>query len=192
MSSPFVVGVAGSRRDGSYTKRALAHALDAAAAVGARTELIDLGAVNLPLYHPDREVAKSGDAPRLLETMRAADGVILGSPVYHGSYSSTFRNFHDYCGSDEFEDTAVGLVVVAGGGTISSTLDHLRVTVRGVHGHVVPAQVGIRHASSKFDGDALTDADIVDRLDALAADVVAEARLRIDADLAANGATADD
>lgn len=94
---PFVVGVSGSRRDGSYTKRALQHALAAAEAAGARTELIDLGDADLPLYHPDRSTAESGDAPALLETMRHADGILLGSPVYHGSYSSTFRNFHDYC-----------------------------------------------------------------------------------------------
>lgn len=175
---PFIVGVSGSRRDGSYTKRALKHALATAEAAGARTELIDLGNVDLPLYHPDRSTADSGDAASLMETMREADGVLLGSPVYHGSYSSTFRNFHDYCSFDEFEDTAVGLVVVAGGGTIASTLDHMRVTVRGVHGHVVPGQVGIRNASSKFDADTLTDENIADRLDSLAEDVVDEARLR--------------
>lgn len=191
---PFVVGVSGSRRDGSYTKRALQHALAAAAAAGARTHLIDLGDVDLPLYHPDRSTAESGDAPALLETMRAADGVLLGSPVYHGSYSSTFRNFHDYCGWDEFEDTAVGLVAAAGGGTFASTLDHMRITVRGVHGHVVPRQVGIRNASKKFEGDTLTDPDIADRLDSLAEDVVVEARLRSGecGESAAAGASADD
>jgi len=191
---PLVVGVSGSRRDGSYTKRALRHLLDAAEAAGARTELIDLGDVDLPLYDPDRSTAESGDASALLETMRAADGVVLGSPVYHGSYSSTFRNFHDYCSFDEFENTVVGLVAAAGGGTFASTLDHMRITVRGVHGHVVPGQVGIRNASDKFEGDTVTDAGIADRLDALAEDVVEEARLRSAGveDSGAAGASADD
>lgn len=190
---PFVVGVSGSRRDGSYTKRAVRLVLEAAEAAGANTELLDLGAVDLPLYDPDRSVEESGDAAVLLETMRAADGVVLGSPVYHGSYSSAFRNFHDYCGKDEFADTAVGLVVVAGGGTVASTLDHLRVTVRGVHGHVVPAQVGIRNASSRFDGDAVADHDIADRLSSLGEDVAEEARLRAPArdDLSADASVDD-
>lgn len=191
---PLIVGVSGSRRDGSYTKRAMKHALAAAETAGARTEHIDLGAVDLPLYDPDRSTSESGDAAALMETMREADGVILGSPVYHGSYSSTFRNFHDYCSFDEFENTAVGLLVVAGGGTIASTLDHMRITVRGVHGHVVPGQVGIRNASSKFDGDTLTDPSIADRIDSLAEDVVEEARLRAAAsdDSTAAEASADD
>lgn len=143
-----VAAVSGSRRDGSYTRAALHYALDAAAEAGAETDFLDLGGVDLPLYHPD--VDEQGDSADLMARMRAADGVILGSPVYHGSYSSTFRNFHDYCSFDEYDDTVVGLLVVAGGGTVASALDHMRVTVRGVHGWVMPHQVGIRAASDKF------------------------------------------
>jgi NAD(P)H-dependent FMN reductase len=170
-----IVAVSGSRRDGSYTLKALRYALDAASEAGADTDLIDLGSVDLPLYHPDE--GDRGDAAALKRQVRDADGVILGSPVYHGSYSSTFRNFHDYCSKDEFENTAVGLLVVAGGGTIASTLDHMRVTVRGVRGHAVPNQVGIRNASSKFDGETFTDDDLRDRTEQLGRDVVAYARM---------------
>ena len=177
--TPLVVGVSGSRRDGSHTLKAIKLALAAAEAEGAETDLIDLGDVDLPLYHPDRDASESGEAVELLKRVRAADAVIVGSPVYHGSYSSTFRNFHDYCGFDEYEETVVGLLVVAGGGTIATTLDHMRVTMRGVHAHVVPGQVGIRNASSKFEADgSLTDQNIADRVDALAEDVVEDARMR--------------
>jgi azobenzene reductase len=146
-----VVAVSGSRRDGSYTRSALWYALDAAAESGdeVTVDYIDLGAADLPLYHPD--IDEQGDSPELMERMRAADGVLIGSPVYHGSYSSTFRNFHDYCSFDEFEDTVVGLLATAGGGTYSTTLDHMRSTVRGVHGWVVPHQVGVRKAYDNLD-----------------------------------------
>ncbi|WP_101295260.1 NADPH-dependent FMN reductase [Halegenticoccus soli] len=144
-----VVAVSGSRREGSYTRAALRYALDAADEAGADTDFIDLGAVDLPLYHPD--IDEQGDSPDLLRRVREADGVIVGSPVYHGSYSSTFKNFHDYCSFDEYEDTAVGLLAVAGGGSYGSTLEHLRSTVRGVHGFVIPHQVGIRSAYEKFE-----------------------------------------
>jgi NAD(P)H-dependent FMN reductase len=148
---PRVVGISGSLRDGSYTETALTHALLAAEDAGATTELVDLRAYDLPLFDPDLEDEAQGDAVLLKRNVREADGVVLGSPVYHGSYSSAFRNVHDYCGFDEYEDTVVGLLVVAGGGTIASTLDHMRVTVRGVHGWVVPHQVGIRNASRQFE-----------------------------------------
>lgn len=101
---------------------------------------------------------------------------MIGSPVYHGSYSSASRNFHDYCPKDEFANPAVGLAVTAGDGSYGPTLEHPRSTVRGVHGHTVPEQVGIRRASGTFDGVALTDADTRRRLDDLATAVVSEAR----------------
>lgn len=145
-----VVAVSGSLRDGSYTTAALRYALDAAETAGVETELIDLAEVDLPLYDPDRAIADAGDAASLLATVREADGVILGAPVYHSSYSAAFRNFHDYCSFDEYEETVVGLLVAAGGGTIADTLNDMRTTVRGVHGWVLPTQVGLRGASSRF------------------------------------------
>lgn len=145
-----IVAVSGSQREESYTRAALRYALRGAADAGAETDLIDLGAADLPLYHPDRDDGQQGDAVELMARVRRAHGVILGSPVYHGSYSSTFKNFHDYCGSDEFEDTAVGLLTVAGGSAYSSTLDHMRSTVRSVHGHTIPEQVGIPSVYDAF------------------------------------------
>ena len=155
------------RRDGSYTAQALAHVLSQARDAGAETDFLDLRTLDLPLYDPDIPTEERGDAADALERVRRADAVVLGSPVYHGSYSSTFKNFHDYCGWDEYEDTVVGLVAVAGGGSYGSTLEHMRSTVRGVHGIVVPRQVGMRNARTKFTDGAVTDDDIGDRLDAL-------------------------
>lgn len=182
-----VVAICGSRRDGSYTRAALHYALDAAAAAGAETDYVDLGdpSLEIPLYHPDVDTEDAGDVTAALERVRRADGLLVGSPVYHGSYSSTFRNFHDWCSFDEYEDTVVGLLTCAGGGSYASTLEHLRSTVRGVHGHVVPHQVGIRSAYDKFeddpdghDGRAFADdqADLRERTEKLGAEVVAEAR----------------
>ena len=188
MTRPTVVGVPGSLRDGSYTATAVSYALLAAENAGAEAELLDLREYDLPLFDPDEEDEDQGDAVLLKRKVREADGVILGSPVYHGSYSSAFRNFHDYCSFDEFEDTTVGLIAVAGGGTFASTLDHMRVTVRGVHGWVLPHQVGIRSAYDKVesadepvgklsDGTVIereiTDEDIADRLETLGEELVA-------------------
>jgi NAD(P)H-dependent FMN reductase len=146
-----VVAVSGSMREGSYTKAALHYALDAAETAGVETDFIDLATVDLPLYNPDVDTAEAGDAEELLARMRAADGVLLGSPVYHGSYSAAFRSFHDYCSFDEYENTVVGLLVAAGGGTIADTLSDMRSTIRGVHGWTLPHQVGLRGARNAFE-----------------------------------------
>lgn len=172
-----IVGISGSRRAESYTRAAVTCALDAAAAAGAETDLIDLGAVDLPLYHPDRD--DQGESAALRRRVREAEGVVVGTPVYHGSYSSTFKNFHDYCGSDEYEDTAVGLVATAGGGSYGATLEHVRATMRNVHAWVVPHQVGIRGASGVFADGAFTDDALRERTETLGAEVYEHAeRLR--------------
>ncbi|GAB7009759.1 NADPH-dependent FMN reductase [Halorubrum trueperi] len=175
-----IVAISGSRRSASTTRAALSVALAAAADAGAETDLIDLGTVDLPLYHPDEDV--QGDSEALTRRVREADGVLAGTPVYRGSYSSTFKNFHDFCGSDEYENTAVGLLATAGGGSYGGTLEHLRSTFRNVHAWTVPHEVGIRSASSVVEaGESprVTDDDIRRRTERLGR-VVAEhaARLR--------------
>jgi NAD(P)H-dependent FMN reductase len=173
MERPDVVAISGSRRAGSYTRRALVLALDAAAEAGARTELLDLRELDLPPFDPD------GPDPEpvrdLKRRVREADGVLLGSPVYHGSYASTLKDALDYCGREEFADTTVGLLAVAGGGSYASTLDHLRVVVRTVHGWTVPHQVGIRNASDYFEGDELVDEALARRVERLGREVTANA-----------------
>jgi azobenzene reductase len=163
-----VLAVSGSLRDESYTRTALEYVLDSAEEAGAETRLLDLREYDLPVYDPD--VDDQGDGEAVKRLVREADAVALGSPVYHGSYSGALKNLHDYCGFEEFEDTTVGLLATAGGGSYGSTLDHLRITVRGVHGWVLPHQVGIRGASSEFeldseavDGRAFVDEKLEDR-----------------------------
>ncbi|WP_132058148.1 NADPH-dependent FMN reductase [Halorussus amylolyticus] len=161
-STPTVVALAGSMRDGSYTRTALRHALDAAEAEGAETELLDVREYDLPMFDPDED--EPPEATEFKREIREADSVIWGSPVYHGSYSAAFRNVHDYCGWDEYEDTTVGLLVSAGGGSFGSTLDHMRVTARGVHAWVLPHQVGIRNARDKIEDGEIVDEGIKDRV----------------------------
>ncbi|SEW25811.1 NADPH-dependent FMN reductase [Natrinema salifodinae] len=151
--APSVVAVSGSLREKSYTRTALKYALEAADEAGAETTLLDLREYDLPVYDPDVDDREQGDAETATRLVREGDAVILGTPVYHGSYSGALKNFHDYCGFDEYEDTTVGLLATAGGGSYGSTLDHLRITVRGVHGWVLPHQVGLRSASEKFERD---------------------------------------
>ena len=175
--TPTVLAVSGSLREESYTRTALGYVLAAAADAGADVELLDLREYDLPVYDPDAD--EQGDEVAVKRLVREADAVALGTPVYHGSYSGALKNFHDYCGWDEYEDTTVGLLATAGGGSYGSTLEHLRITVRGVHGWVLPHQVGIRNASDRFvdgpdaiDGRAFRDDDLRERVETLGRELV--------------------
>jgi NAD(P)H-dependent FMN reductase len=169
----YIVSLCGSQRDGSYTRSALERALEAAEGEGATTDLVDLAALDLPVFDPDRSDA--GDAAELRRRVRAADGVVLGSPVYHGSYSSVVKTAPDYCGFDEFENTTVGLLVVAGGGFPTPALEHLRSVARALDAWVLPHQVALPDAHGAFEGGRLTDDELADRVETLGASLVAYA-----------------
>ncbi|MDS0477175.1 NADPH-dependent FMN reductase [Natrinema sp. 1APR25-10V2] len=169
-SSEHIVALCGSQRDGSHTRHALERALAAAESNGATTDLVDLAALDLPVFDPDRTDA--GDAPELRRRVRNADGVLLGSPMYHGSYSSVLKTALDYCGFDEFENSTVGLLVVSGGGFPTPALEHLRSVARALDAWVLPHQVAIPDSHSAFEDGQVTDESLVERIDTLGTDLV--------------------
>jgi NAD(P)H-dependent FMN reductase len=175
---PHVAALAGSLRDGSYTRIALAHALDEAEDLGASTDLIDLRELDLSVFDADdREV---GDALELEARVREADSVLLGTPSYHGSYSSVLKTALDYCGFDEFENTTVGLLSVSGGGFPITPLDHLRAVSRALDAWVIPHQAAVPRASGKFEDGALVDEGSRERVATLGRRAVEYARIQPD------------
>jgi NAD(P)H-dependent FMN reductase len=162
MTSPTVTAVPGSLRDESYTRVAARYALDAAAERGARTRLVDLREYDLPVYDADADDA--GDAPQLRERIRDSDAVILGTPMYHGSYATPLKNALDYCGFDEFENTTVGLLAVAGGSFPITALDHLRSVCRSLNAWVLPHQAAVPRASGKVENGEFVDPDTAERV----------------------------
>ncbi|MFC4440155.1 MULTISPECIES: NADPH-dependent FMN reductase [Natrialbaceae] len=167
---PHVVALCGSQREGSYTYRSLSEALSGAEKAGGTTELIALTDFNLPPLDPDLKAA--GDSDVVRKKMREADAVILGTPVYHGSYSGVLKNALDYCGFDEFEETVVGLLVVSGGPFPTPALNHLRAVCRSLNAWVHPYQAAVPQARTVFDDAGFTDEDIQERVRTLGAHVV--------------------
>jgi NAD(P)H-dependent FMN reductase len=177
-TSPRVVGVCGSLRDGSHTRTAIRRALREAEAFGGSTELVDLRTYELPVFDPDNREA--GDANRLKQTLQDADSIILGSPMYHGSYAAPLKNAMDYCGFDEFEDATVGLLGVSGGRFPTTTLEHLRSVCRAVNAWVLPHQAAIPSASNKIEDGEIIDEGIEERVATLGQRVVEYASIQPD------------
>jgi NAD(P)H-dependent FMN reductase len=157
-----VVAVAGSLRDGSYTRLALRHALAAAADAGANTGLLDLRAFDLPPLDPDAD--EQGDSAAFTRRVREADAVLLGTPMYHGSYAGVLKNALDHCGFDEFEGKTVGLLGVAGGAFPITALEHLRSVCRALDAWVLPHQAAIPRASSAFADGEFVDEGLATRV----------------------------
>lgn len=147
-----IAGLAGSLRAGSVTQMAVRCALLGAEAQGARTRLLDLASYELPFLGRNNEPMGRSAVERFLSDIRAADGIILGSPEIHGSLSGVLKNALDLADRHEFEGKMLGLIGVAGGRMgASDTLSHLRAIGRSLHAWVVPAQVSIGAADKAFD-----------------------------------------
>ncbi|MDA1193468.1 MAG: NAD(P)H-dependent oxidoreductase [Candidatus Poribacteria bacterium] len=169
-----IVGIGGSLRAGSYTRMAVAKALEGAASVGAQTKLIDLR--EYELIHADGEDDESHYPPgvqRLRDDVSAAHGIVLGTPEYHGGYSGVLKNAIDLMGFDEFRGKMVGLVGVSGGalGAVNA-LNSLRNIGRALHAWVVPSQASVPSAWNVFEEDgSMTDEGLEKRLMAVGQEV---------------------
>jgi NAD(P)H-dependent FMN reductase len=166
-SRVLVVGICGSLRRGSYTRMAVQIALQGAQEVGAQTRLIDLQDYQLVLCDgKEDESSYPADVFRLRSDVSQAQGIILGTPEYHGSFSGVLKNALDLMGFEELEGKMIGLVGVSGGalGAVHA-LNSLRTVGRALHAWVVPEQVSIPEAYKVFDpSGTLHDRDLEKRV----------------------------
>jgi FMN reductase len=182
MSEPVVVrvvGLAGSLRPDSATRRGVRHALGGAEEEGAQAQLLDLAGYDLPFLGRDREGTGPAAVARFLADLHAADGILIGSPELHGSISGVLKNALDLTRAQEFEGKMVGLIGVSGGrmGAVE-TLSHLRAIGRSLHAWVVPTQASIPDADWAFDAHGEpVDPELGERLRAVGREVAHFARL---------------
>ena len=119
--APLIVGIGGTTRAGSSSERAVRAVLMRAEALGARTRMFDGPALAaLPHYAPER-AERSAEQAAFVEAVRGADGVVVGTPGYHGGMSGLVKNaldlLEDLRGDMRpyLEGRAVGLIVTAAG-----------------------------------------------------------------------------
>jgi NAD(P)H-dependent FMN reductase len=179
-----VLGLGGSRREGSVTTRALRVALAGAEEAGAQTELIDLAEFPLPVFDGTYTLdgyttAERVSVKRLLDTVASAQGIILASPTYHNTISGALKNalelleVYNEDGPGRFTEKVVGLVTVQGGtsGTGNNTLTTMLLAARAMHAWVAPTMVSVPGSRSAFENDLPLNPSIEQRLYALGREV---------------------
>ena len=115
-----IVALGGTTRPESSTERVLGLAAEAAAAQGADVRTFG-GAymAGLPHYRGPEWTPDKGR--EMIEAVRAADGILLATPGYHGTVSGMVKNAIDYLeelATDTrpyLEGRPVGLIVTAFG-----------------------------------------------------------------------------
>lgn len=172
-----IVGIAGSLRPNSYTHQALNLAAQWVEATGASVEILDLRTMKLPFCDGGDEYPGYPDVERLQDAVKAADGLILATPEYHGSVSGVLKNALDLMSFEHLSDKVAGLISVLGGQSNSNALNDLRLIVRWVHGWVIPEQIAVGQAWKAFDPDGkLIDQKLSERFDQFSQSLVENTR----------------
>lgn len=88
-------------RERSLSRASIVEALHIAETHDAQTQLLDLRALNLPMYVPDFGIDDYPSEHRasirtLLDVSHRADAMVWASPCYHGTVSGIFKNALDY------------------------------------------------------------------------------------------------
>src|SRR5580704_3922655 len=182
--APLIVGIGGTVRTPSSSERTLGLALAAAEAAGARTLMVggELLA-RLPIYNPT-DTDHPPERSALVDAVRAADGVIVATPGYHGSISGLLKNALDSLeplrddARPYLDGRAVGCIVVADGWqACGSALASLRAIVHALRGWPTPLGATVNSALKPFDdGGALKDPRDIWQVETVAQQVVAFAK----------------
>lgn len=167
---PKVLAFAGSAREGSYNKKLIRVAADAARGAGADVSVLDFRDLPMPLFDEDME-SREGvpkNALRFKTMLIEHHGIIVASPEYNSSISPLLKNAIDWASRPApgeaplaaFRGKVAALLAASPG-----ALGGLRglVTVRSILSNigviVLPDQVAIPKAHEAFDeAGALKDA----------------------------------
>lgn len=153
---PFVVGIGGTTRAQSSVEKLVRCVLEQAENQGAATHLFDGRTLaSLPHYSPENP-ERTLEQKALVEAVRKADAVVIGSPAYHGGISALVKNAIDLL-EDLNKDTRVylskrpvGLVVSAyGWQACGLTLQSMRGIVHSMRGWPTPLGITVNALGQK-------------------------------------------
>ena len=181
-----ILAFSGSCRQGSHNGRLLAAAAEQAQVQGAEVSVLDLGALDLPLYNADLESAAGlpAGALRLKEAIRSHDALLIASPEYNGFFTPLLKNAIDWASRPQegmpspFAGKVAALLAASPGmlGGIRG-LPAVRILLSNLGVLVIPAQLALPLAHEAFDARGLLlEARQQQALDAVVAGLLAAVR----------------
>lgn len=164
-----VLGVSGSLRQQSRSAIALRLLLDTVEENGGEARMLDLRALELPMYRPDREVPSEAQK-NIFAEVDWADAFVLSTPDYHGSMSGAMKNFLDY----HWQELAGKLFayICSSHEKGLTVMDQMRTVVRQCYGWSMPYGVAFDGKADFGGGMTLTNTRVENRLKMMARDLV--------------------
>ena len=175
-----VLGVVGSLNQNSVTRAVIQHVGSHLEAKGCAVDIFDPVKEQLGLFNPDSSYTGASYAA-LQKRVEAADVLLLGTPDYHGSVSSTLKNFLDHFWQ-EFAGKLFATVVASHEKGLTVT-DQLRTVARQCYAWSMPYGVSFVDREDIKEG-IVTSEQLKNRLEMMVHDIcnygqmIAEQRLR--------------
>lgn len=184
MAAPRILAFAGSTRSGSFNRKLLRLAAEAARRAGGEVTEIDLREFALPLYDGDLEAHEGlpGPARRLREIFKDHRGLLIAAPEYNSSVSGVLKNAIDWVSRPQPGEPPlacfagkVAALLSASTGALGGVrgLAALRSILGNIKVLVLPDQVTLPQAADAFTPEGLLkDAKRQEAVERLAAELV--------------------
>jgi len=123
-------------------------------------------------YCDGRDPAKyDGDAKIVIDKIVNADALIIGTPMYRGSYTGMLKNAFDIIPNNSLLGKPVGLIATGGSDHHYLAIEHELKPILGFfYAHVLPGGVYVNN--THYSNKDLVDKDILLRLKQLAESIV--------------------
>jgi MsuE subfamily FMN reductase len=134
-------------------------------------EALNIGEYNVQ-FCDGRDPSKyEGDSKLIIDKIIEADALIIGTPMYRGSYTGLLKNVFDLIPNDALMGKPIGLIATGGSDHHYLALEHELKPILGFfNAHAIPGCVYANN--THYSERDLVDPDILDRLGQLAKSVV--------------------
>ena len=157
MQAPLIVGFGGTSRTGSTGEILVSAVLSQAQGLGARVQSFGGTALAaLPHFSPENR-ERTAEQLAFVEAVRAADGIVIATPGYHGGVSGLVKNAIDLLEDlredrrPYFDGRAVGLIVTAAGWQACGvTLMSMRGIVHSMRGWPTPHGITVNTIAQRI------------------------------------------
>lgn len=161
-AKPKILAFAGSTREGSFNKKLVKIAAEAARNADADVTLIDLRDYPMPLYDGDLEKAEGipENGKKFMQLLIDHQGILIASPEYNSSISGVLKNAIDWASRPvpgmkplAAFDGKIACIMSASPGALGGLrgLFALRLMLSNIKVIVLPEQVAISKANEAFD-----------------------------------------
>ncbi|WP_262028535.1 FMN reductase [Microvirga sp. Mcv34] len=180
MAHPRIVGIAGNFRRPSKT-RSLVEAIGAEVARSRPVDFIthDLVEIGAGLGGAYSRTQLSPEAARVIRDIETADALIVGTPVFKGSYTGLFKHLFDLVEPEALKDVPVLLTATGGGLRHALVVEHYLRPLFGFF-EALTIPTAVYASESNFIDGTLVDAAVRERASKAAAQLSAVLGQRVE------------